>query len=58
MDKIYNTQEDIAIAIKNYLLTVDPIIRKTQLNIIPHGRRGRMPRLDHQRRNQGPTGSR
>ena len=36
MNKIYNTQEDIAIAIKNYLLKVDPSIRKTQLNIIPY----------------------
>ena len=36
MNKIYNTQEEIASAIKNYLLKVDPSIRKTQLNIIPY----------------------
>lgn len=35
MKKLYNTQEEIATQIKNFLLLVDPNIRKTQLNIIP-----------------------
>ena len=36
MNKIYNTQEDIAREIAEFLLKVNPNIRKTQLNIIPY----------------------
>ena len=36
MNIIYNTQEDIASKIKDFLLKVDPTIRKTQLKIIPY----------------------
>lgn len=35
MNKIYNTQEIIASKISNFLIKVDPNIRKTQLKIIP-----------------------
>ena len=35
MFKVYNTQNDIASSLQNFLLNVDPNIRKTQLNIIP-----------------------
>ena len=35
MYKVYNTQDDIASNIKNFLLKVDPNFRKTQLKIIP-----------------------
>ena len=35
MFKVYNTQSDIASSLQNFLLNVDPNIRKTQLNIIP-----------------------
>lgn len=36
MNKIYNTQEDYASKIKEFLLKVIPDIRKTQLKIIPY----------------------
>jgi len=36
MNKVYNTQKEIATKIKQFLLNVDPSIRKTQLNIIPY----------------------
>ena len=36
MDKIYNTQEEIASKIKEFLQKSIPNIRKTQLNIIPY----------------------
>ena len=36
MNKVYNTQEDFAREISNFLLNVSPNIRKTQLNIIPY----------------------
>ena len=35
MNKVYNTQEEIASKIKEFLLDVNPNIRKTQLKIIP-----------------------
>ena len=35
MFKVYNTQNDIASSLQNFLLNVDPNIRKIQLNIIP-----------------------
>ena len=36
MNKLYNTQEDIASGFSKFLHTVDPNIRKTQLNILPY----------------------
>lgn len=36
MNKLYNTQADFAIEIKNLLNKVFPKIRKTQINIIPY----------------------
>ena len=36
MFKLYNTQEDIAIKLSEFLLKTDSTIRKTQLNIIPY----------------------
>lgn len=36
MNKVYNTQEDMARDFEDFLLAVDPNIRKTQLNIIPY----------------------
>ena len=36
MNKLYNTQEQIARKIKKILLEVNPNIRKTQLKIIPY----------------------
>ena len=36
MNKVYNTQEEIASAFAKFLKEVDPNIRKTQLNIIPY----------------------
>ena len=36
MNKVYNTQEDIASEIKKFLLKSIPKIRKTQLKIIPY----------------------
>lgn len=36
MNKVYNTQEEIASKIADILLKVNPNIRKTQLKIIPH----------------------
>lgn len=36
MNKVYNTQEEIASKMKEFLLKVDPKIRKTQLKIIPY----------------------
>ena len=36
MNKVYNTQEDMARGFEDFLLAVDPNIRKTQLNIIPY----------------------
>ena len=35
MNKVYNNQNDFASEMKNFLLNVNPNIRKTQLNIIP-----------------------
>ena len=35
MSKVYNTQQDIARGIEQFLLKVFPDIRKTQLKIIP-----------------------
>ena len=36
MNKVYNTQEKIASEMKEFLLKVNPNIRKTQLKIIPY----------------------
>jgi len=36
MNKVYNTQENFATEIKNFLLNAIPNIRKTQLKIIPY----------------------
>ena len=36
MNKIYNTQEEIATKIKHILLEICPDIRKTQVKIIPY----------------------
>lgn len=36
MSKLYNTQEDIATSMMNFLSNIDNNIRKTQLNIIPY----------------------
>ena len=36
MNLIYNTQEDIAILLKEFLKKVFPSIRQTQLKIIPY----------------------
>lgn len=36
MNKLYNTQEDIASGFSKFLHTIDPNIRKTQLNILPY----------------------
>lgn len=36
MNKVYNTQEDMTRGFEDFLLAVDPNIRKTQLNIIPY----------------------
>lgn len=36
MNKLYNTQEQIARKIKKVLLEINPNMRKTQLNIIPY----------------------
>ena len=35
MNKVYNTQEEIASEMKDFLLKSNPSIRKTQLKIIP-----------------------
>ena len=35
MNKVYNTQEEIASEMKDFLLKSNPNIRKTQLKIIP-----------------------
>ena len=35
MNKVYNAQEDMTRSFENFLLTVDPEIRKTLLKIIP-----------------------
>ena len=36
MNKLYNTQEDIATTIRSKLLEIIPNMRKTQLNILPY----------------------
>ena len=36
MNKVYNTQEEIATKLKNFLLECFKNIRKTQLKIIPY----------------------
>ena len=36
MNKVYNTQEEIATKLKNFLLECFKSIRKTQLKIIPY----------------------
>ena len=36
MNKVYNSQQDFASNISNFLKKVDPNIRKTQLNVIPY----------------------
>ena len=36
MNKIYNTQEDIASGFRNFLKLINPNIRKTQLNFLPY----------------------
>ena len=36
MNKMYNTQEDIASGFRNFLKLVNPNIRKTQLNFLPY----------------------
>ena len=36
MNKVYNSQEEIASEIKDFLLKSNPNIRKTQLKIIPY----------------------
>lgn len=36
MNKLYNTQEDFARAFNNFIVNIDYLFRKTQLNILPY----------------------